>query len=64
MDSARKVSRKGRIVVQTTPSTVVITLPIHPHFDREAHVWRGPYRRRGVGELVDVELVESTGPFP
>jgi len=47
------------IVVQTTPSSVVITLPIHPHFGREVQVWRGPYRRRGVGEVVDVELPDG-----
>jgi hypothetical protein len=58
-DPRETVSRKGRIVVQTTPSTVVITLPIHPHFGREAQVWRGPYRRHGVGEVVDVELPDG-----
>jgi hypothetical protein len=58
-DACGIVSRNPRIVVQTTPSTVVITLPIHPHFGREAQVWRGPYRRRGVGEVVDVELPDG-----
>ena len=53
------VVRNPSIVVQTTPSTVIITLPIHPHFGREAQVWRGPYRRRGVGEVVDVELPDG-----
>jgi len=58
-EPAEGVVHKGRIVVQTTPSTVVITLPIHPHFGREAQIWRGPYRRRGVGEVVDVELPDG-----
>jgi hypothetical protein len=53
------VDRNPSISVQNAPSTLVVTLPIHPYFGRQVQVWRGPYRRHGVGEVVDVELPDG-----